>query len=76
MTLHLNLGIRQLLVKFLQVGLGFDHERLFGDIVKRLRNDIIKPLCLLDELLLHCEEIPVFADRLQQVVEKVVKLLP
>jgi len=36
---------------------------------------LVEPLCLIDEKLLYAEQVPVLADRLQQVVEELVEFL-
>lgn len=63
-----------MLVELLQICLWFDHQSLLSDIAERLGDHFVESLCLLDQLLLHREQVPVFADRLEQIVEKLFKL--
>ena len=47
---------------------------LLCDVLERLRHELVEPFGLLDQLLLHAEQIPVFANRLQEVVEELIEL--
>ena len=62
-----------MLVELLQICLWLDHESLLSDVAKRLGYNFIESLRLLDQLLLHREQVPVFADRLEQIVKKLFK---
>ena len=78
--LDLNLGVRQLLVEFLQILLFSDIyvEKaciLLRNVLERVGHPRVEPLRLLDEELLYGEQVPVLADRLQQVVEEFVEFL-
>ena len=78
--LDLNLGVRQLLVEFLQILLfsEINVEKaliLLRNVLKRIRHSRVEPLRLLDQELLYCKQVPVLADRLQQVVEEFVEFL-
>ena len=64
-----------MLVKLFQIGLRLHHQSLLSDISERLRDNLIESSGLLYKLFLHREQIPIFADRLEQIVEKFVKLL-
>eukprot|EP00353_Schmidingerella_taraikaensis_P014200 CAMPEP_0185592308 /NCGR_PEP_ID=MMETSP0434-20130131/67486_1 /TAXON_ID=626734 ORGANISM="Favella taraikaensis, Strain Fe Narragansett Bay" /NCGR_SAMPLE_ID=MMETSP0434 /ASSEMBLY_ACC=CAM_ASM_000379 /LENGTH=330 /DNA_ID=CAMNT_0028218023 /DNA_START=1100 /DNA_END=2093 /DNA_ORIENTATION=- len=72
--LHLDLRIRKLLVELFEVRLRLDHDGLLSYVGEGFLNDFVEPACLLDELLLYGEKVPVFADRLQQVVKELVEL--
>ena len=47
---------------------------LLSDILERIGDSCVEPPSLLDEELLYAEQIPVFSDRLEQIVEKLFKL--
>ena len=62
-----------MLVELLKICLWLDHESLLSDVAERLGYNFVESLRLLDQLLLHREQVPVFADRLEQIVEKLFK---
>lgn len=75
---NLDLSFRQLLVEFAQFFLLrplllVDWQGLLGDLCERLSDEIIEVLSLLHQHFLDVEEVPVFADRVQQIIEEVVK---
>lgn len=76
MALDLHLRIRKLLVELLQVGHRLDHERLLRDVAQRLGYHFVEAPRLLDQLLLHREQVPVLPYRLEQIVEELIELFP
>lgn len=79
--LDLDLGLRELLIKFAEFLLllalflihGFLKDFVLGDLCQLLHHKIIEVVRLFNEDFLNVEEVPVFANRQQQVVEKVVE---
>lgn len=79
--LDLDLGLRELLIKFAEFLLllalflihGFLKDFVLSDLCQLLHHKIIEVVRLFNEDFLNVEEVPVFANRQQQVVEKVVE---
>lgn len=49
---------------------------ILGDLRQRIHDKTIEVLCLLHQHLLNIEEVPVFSDREQEIVEEVVESVP